>query len=176
MRIVSKLLIKIINKVLPPPEKMLRMYIKDGMICGENCRFFTRIPIGEPYLIQIKKNVTISTGVNLITHDNSAIKIYENATDFVGQIVIGNNCFIGSGSTILPGVILADNCIVAAGSVVTKSFLDKGSVIGGNPAKIIGSVEKIKEKNKEKVFNFTGHSSDEKKAMILGNKEKWIQK
>lgn len=40
------------------------------------------------------------------------------------------------GVTILPGVTIADNTVVAAGAVVTKSF-PAGSIIGGNPAKVI---------------------------------------
>lgn len=42
------------------------------------------------------------------------------------------------GVIILPGVTIADNTVVAAGAVVTKSF-PAGSIIGGNPAKVIKS-------------------------------------
>lgn len=42
----------------------------------------------------------------------------------------------GGGVTILPGVTIADNTVVAAGAVVAKSF-PAGSIIGGNPAKVI---------------------------------------
>lgn len=44
----------------------------------------------------------------------------------------------GWGVIILPGVTIADNTVVAAGAVVTKSF-PAGSIIGGNPAKVIKS-------------------------------------
>jgi serine acetyltransferase len=37
----------------------------------------------------------------------------------------------------MPGTILGNGCIVGAGAVVTKSFPD-GSIVAGNPAKIIG--------------------------------------
>lgn len=46
--------------------------------------------------------------------------------------------FGSGGGTILPGVTIADNTVVAAGAVVTKSF-PAGSIIGGNPAKVIKS-------------------------------------
>lgn len=49
---------------------------------------------------------------------------------------IGENCFIGGRSLILPGVEIGDNCVVGAGSVVTKSVPPR-SIVAGNPAKII---------------------------------------
>lgn len=35
-------------------------------------------------------------------------------------IVIGANCWLGAGVTVLPGVSIGDNCIIGAGSVITK--------------------------------------------------------
>lgn len=51
---------------------------------------------------------------------------------------IGANCFIGGRSLILPGIEIGDNCVIGAGSVVTKS-VPPGSVVAGNPARIIRS-------------------------------------
>lgn len=53
-------------------------------------------------------------------------------------VVIGKNCWIGTGATILPGVVIGDNCIIAAGAVVTRSFPADHLVIGGVPAKELG--------------------------------------
>lgn len=87
-------------------------------------------------MVTIGNNVTISAPVQLLTHDNSIIKMSKGeVTDTFGAISIGDNCFIGASTLILPGVTLADNVIVAAGSVVTKSFLESNIIIGGNPAK-----------------------------------------
>ena len=49
---------------------------------------------------------------------------------------IGDNCWIGAGAIICPGVTIGNNAVVGAGSVVTKSFGDN-VVIAGNPAKVI---------------------------------------
>ena len=54
---------------------------------------------------------------------------------------IGNDVFIGGRSIILKGVTLGDKVVVGAGSIVTKSF-SEGSIIAGNPAKLIGNVKK----------------------------------
>jgi acetyltransferase-like isoleucine patch superfamily enzyme len=53
------------------------------------------------------------------------------------QVQLGENCWIGERSVIMAD--LGRQCVVGAGSVVTKSFEDL-SIIGGNPAKILGQV------------------------------------
>lgn len=57
---------------------------------------------------------------------------------FKGDIVIGNDVWIGRESVILPGVQIGDGAIVAACSVVTKDVPAYG-VVGGNPARFIKS-------------------------------------
>lgn len=51
---------------------------------------------------------------------------------------IGADCWIGAKVTILDGAIIGDGSIIAAGAVVTQSFPAK-SIIGGVPAKVIGT-------------------------------------
>ena len=51
-------------------------------------------------------------------------------------VSIGARCFIGGGSTILPGVTIGDDCIVGAGAVVFQDAPPR-SIIGGNPARIV---------------------------------------
>ena len=53
------------------------------------------------------------------------------------NIEIGNNCYIGSATSFIPGTSVADNTIVGLGSVVTKNFHNKFAMIGGNPAIIL---------------------------------------
>jgi len=49
---------------------------------------------------------------------------------------IGEKCWIGMNSVILPGVTIGDNTVVGAGSVVIKSFPDGNCVIAGNRLKL----------------------------------------
>lgn len=60
-----------------------------------------------------------------------------NSIPKVNPIKIGKNCWIGTNSTILPGVELGDKTIVGANTVVTKSFPEGNVIIAGTPAKII---------------------------------------
>lgn len=56
-------------------------------------------------------------------------------------IKIGKNVWIGSRSTILPGVKVGDGSIVAAGSVVNKD-VPSNSIVAGIPAKVIKYIDK----------------------------------
>jgi acetyltransferase-like isoleucine patch superfamily enzyme len=64
-----------------------------------------------------------------------------------GDILIGNDVWIGFGSIILSGVEIGDGSIIGAGSVVSKD-VEPYSIYVGNPAKKIGQrfeIEKLKE-------------------------------
>ena len=114
-----------------------------GVKVGINCRIYTGKSFGsEPWLISIGNNVTITSGVVLLTHDGSLwlMNDEKGRRYMFRRVSIGNNVFIGVNSIIMPGVKIEDNVIVAAGSIVTKS-VPKGVIIAGNPAKIIGSYE-----------------------------------
>ncbi len=169
---------RLLERILPFIGKdamrfKIEKYRLRGAIIGESVRAFSPITSAEPYLLTVGDNVTIATGVKFITHDNSAIKIYENATDFVGSITIGNNVFIGACSILLPGITIADNCIIGAGSIVCRSCSTPGTVLAGNPAKPIGTVEKMQEKYKDYIFDFR---NKKRKSEILNNPNRWIKR
>lgn len=51
-------------------------------------------------------------------------------------ILIGDNCYIGTGASIMGPVKIGNNVTIAAGAVVVKDVPDN-AVVGGNPAKIL---------------------------------------
>ena len=119
---------KIVGKLLR--KQLIIRYLKlEGVNIEGKIYCYSDIVTTEAYLITIKNGTTISNDVQLVTHDNSVEKLHVGFSDLFGEIVIGEHCFIGARSIILPGVTLGDHCIVGSGSVVTKSF-PTGSVVG----------------------------------------------
>jgi virginiamycin A acetyltransferase len=115
-------------------------------------------PLSKDSLI-IGKFVQIAHGVRFITssanHKTSGFSTYPFMTfmmtpqttskDIVamfdesqnkGDIIVGNDVWIGIDATIMPGVKIGDGAIIGAKSVVTKT-VDPYTVVGGNPAKVI---------------------------------------
>jgi acetyltransferase-like isoleucine patch superfamily enzyme len=85
--------------------------------------------------IIIGKGSWIAPNVGLITSNHN---VYDLENHDIGKdITIGDECWIGMNSVILPGVTLGPKTTVGACSIVTKSFPDGNCVIAGNPAKLI---------------------------------------
>lgn len=137
---------KVKSKLFHSHEIMVDYYRRGGVKIGQHCLICSDVLTRESCLIEIGDETVISTDVSFVTHDNSAKLIFGNRGDLFGRIVIGSHCFIGERAIIMYGVSLGNNIIVASGSVVTKSFETPDIIIGGNPAKIIGSWENYKRK------------------------------
>lgn len=141
-----------------------------GMQIGERTYIFSdTLETAEPYLVTIGNDVMIADGVRFTTHDASASYYLPSSSDIFGRIQIGDHCFIGMGALILPGVTIAQDCIIGAGSVVSKSFMEPGSVIAGNPARKICTIEQLRDRNKAYALNTWGLSFQEKKAYLEKN-------
>jgi acetyltransferase-like isoleucine patch superfamily enzyme len=103
-----------------------------------------RMDIGEGTAISLsaKLDKTNPRGVHIGTYTVVTFGAAVLAHDYVNQrdrdVYIGNDCFIGAHSIILPGVTIGDNCIVSAASVVARN-VPAGSLVVGNPARIVES-------------------------------------
>lgn len=145
---------KVINQIFKFLRKKLENPInyskRIGVSIGENCKL-NGIPNwgSEPWLISLGDHTEISFDCVFITHDGATWcfrndEKYKNVIKF-GKIKIGNNCFIGARSMIMPGVTIGDNSIVAAGALVTKN-IPSGEVWGGVPAHFITTTEQYADK------------------------------
>jgi len=72
--------------------------------------------------------------------EESSIPPIQRRLQSKGDVVIGDNVWIGDKSTILAGVTIGDNVIVGANSVVTKD-IPSNTMVAGVPARIIKRLE-----------------------------------
>lgn len=91
--------------------------------------------------ITVGNYTLIAENVGIISANHD---IYDYRVHKKEEVIIGDYCWIGMNSVILPGVVLGNHTIVAAGSIVTKSFKEGYCIIAGNPAKIIKVLDKSK--------------------------------
>lgn len=130
MNLLKKLIIK--YKKSSNPIKYAKSI---GVTIGSECKLIGSPNWGsEPWLIKLGDHTEVSFGMTFITHDGAtwAFRNQEKYKDVIrfGKIVIGDNCFIGANSTILPGVEIGSNSIVGACSLVNKN-IPSGEVWGG---------------------------------------------
>jgi len=106
--------------------------IGKNVFFNTGCSFQDRggICIGNGSMLGM--NVTIATL-------NHGLSLEIRNTTYPSPVIIGENVWIGSNATILPGVTIGDNSVVAAGAVVTKN-VPKNVVVAGVPAKVLKEI------------------------------------
>ncbi|WVR07289.1 hypothetical protein IAU60_004330 [Kwoniella sp. DSM 27419] len=100
---------------------------------GANCTFLdvTQITIGTRTMLGPNCQL-LTPGHPVSPEQRNGLKGREWAT----PIVIGDDCWLGAGVTICPGVKIGHGSTIGAASVVTKDVPER-SVVVGNPAKVI---------------------------------------
>ena len=127
-----------------PLATRIRDWLREGVIAvrrqylmrvwkmeiGEGTAISTgaKLDLTNPRGIHIGTYSVVTFGAAILTHD------YVNKVN--RDVHIGDNCFIGAHSIVLPGVTIGDGCIVAAGSVVARN-VPAGSLVAGNPARVV---------------------------------------
>jgi len=114
----------------------------------------TEINFGEPYNIEIgsfcsiAQNVTIFTGGNHRTDWITTFPFGHKNQDIFnnfdgkghphskGNVIIGNDVWIGRGTHIMSGVTIGDGAVIAANSHVVNN-IPPYTIYGGNPARFI---------------------------------------
>lgn len=88
--------------------------------------------------VRIGARVSIAQNVNIMSNSgpNASPLMQQYFPLLQGPVDIGDDCWIGANSVIMPNVTLGEFCVIAANSFVKDSF-DSFSVIGGNPARLI---------------------------------------
>lgn len=163
--VVSMKLIRLFLYFILPPK----LFAKNiGVTLGHSCRIVSKRFGSEPYLIKMGNHVHITKGVEFVTHDGGVWVFRDEIPncDVFGEIVIGNNVYIGNNSVILPGIKIGDNCVIGANSLVSKS-IPSNSVVAGNPIRFIKTLKEYETKIMKYNINSKGLSYGNKKSFIL---------
>lgn len=128
--------------------------MKDSVLLAPNATVVGDVALGKDVNIWYGAvlrgdagKISIGDGTNIqdccVVHEQTQVGAY--CTVGHGAILhgctVGNGCLIGMGAIVLNGAVLGDRCLVGAGAVVTgKMNAPEGSLLLGNPAKIVRSL------------------------------------
>ena len=150
----SRFFLKLFFMAIPSSKGRVRFIRKHQLFdqFGENVLWQPHVLPSDTKCIRIHNNVKVSADVHFVTHD-VFYDMYAHMEEGdwhqnLGCIEVMDNVCIGQDVTILPGVRIGPEAIVAAGSVVTKDVAP-GTIVGGNPARVIGSFKELMEKQRE---------------------------
>lgn len=103
----------------------------EHVFVNANCTFL------DGAYITIGAHTLVGPDVKIYTphHPMDFVK-RRGSKEYAYPVTIGEDCWIGGGSIICPGVTIGNRCVIGAGSVVTKD-IESDSVAVGNPAHII---------------------------------------
>lgn len=111
---------------------LVRLYYNHfwGTHIGEGTRISLTAKIDKTYPngVRIGRFSAVTFRSSVMTHD------FVNGVHL--DTTIGDYCFIGAHSVIMPGVTIGDHCIIGAGSVVLRD-VPANSLAFGNPARVI---------------------------------------
>ncbi|CAL8123857.1 unnamed protein product [Orchesella dallaii] len=139
---------EILRQLLNPDCRQNKIYIEPDFRCdygvnisiGDNfqsnfnCVFLdcARITVGDNCLFG--PNVQLYAGTHHV--DSLTRQANDDYIETAYPIKIGDNCWLGGMTVVLPGVTIGNNVVVGTGSVVTKDVPDD-CVVAGNPARVI---------------------------------------
>lgn len=129
------------------------------------CDYGYNISVGDYFYanhnLVIQDGTSVTFGDNVFIAPNCCFTTAEHPVDpdlrkagveIAKPIKIGNNVWIGAGSTVLAGVEIGDNAVIGAGSVVNKS-IPANVVAVGVPCKV---VKQITEAEKTRYPTYQG--------------------
>lgn len=131
----------------------VQIFSKKNLNMNDNCWIGSHCLIDASGGLTIEEGVQISSLNAILTHSSHiSIRLLGKSflktelNDRIGYLSdavhIGYYSFIGSGAIILPGTKIGKGCVIGAGSVVKGNIPDY-SIVVGNPAKVVGTVDKF---------------------------------
>ena len=118
---------------------ILKGYHRNLMEIGDNTWIGQAVFLHSAGGLRIGRNVGIGPHARIITsrHEECGPETPVIACPVVfGEVVLEDDCDIGVGATLLPGVTVGRGAIVGAGAVVTGN-VEPYTVVAGSPAKLL---------------------------------------
>ncbi len=132
-------------------------HIQTGSIIGTNCSIGQNVNIANNVKIgnnvKIQNNVSVYEGVELedyvfcgpsMVFTNIKLprsEFPQRGSKYYLKTLVKKSASIGANATIVCGVTIGEYAIIGAGAVVTKD-IPPYSLVVGNPARIVGKVDK----------------------------------
>jgi maltose O-acetyltransferase len=101
------------------------------------------VAIAEHTSITIGKRCFVGANVEILDSDFHGLKVSERATSNSQKakpVVLGDDVFIGSNVKIMKGVVIGNGSAIANSAIVVRD-VPPGVVAGGNPAKVLRTIE-----------------------------------
>ncbi len=106
---------------------------------GCNVRLHSNVFV--PEFCHLEDNCWIGPGVALT---NAKYPASPDVKRNLKGVRVKKGAIVGAGAVILPGIIIGEGALVGAGSVVT-SDVQPGVVVAGNPARVIGETQQLRD-------------------------------
>jgi maltose O-acetyltransferase len=104
---------------------------------GDNVYFNFNCTVLDVAKVIIGSNVLIGPNVQIYTAGHPIdFRRRRRGLEFGKSITIGNDVWIGGGAILCPGIRIGEKSVIGGGAVVTKN-VPSGTVVGGNPARIL---------------------------------------
>jgi len=107
-----------------------------NITCGNNVYFNVNCVVLDVMPVTIGSNVFCAPGVQIYTASHPLNAEFRRSKENGEPVTIGDDCWIGGGAVICPGVTIGSGCVIGAGAVVTKN-IPANSLAVGNPARVI---------------------------------------
>ncbi|KAI1255366.1 hypothetical protein MGN70_003431 [Eutypa lata] len=103
-----------------------------------NIDYGSNVIIGDNFYSNFKVLFGPFVSIFAATHETE-VQSRREGIEYAKPVTIGDDCWIGGNTTIMPGVTIGKGCTIGASSVVTKDIPDF-SVAMGSPARVVKKV------------------------------------
>ena len=140
-RLIRRIILsKCYNSFLLPSSIRIKMLRLVGVNIGDNCFIGQFVFFDDlyPRNIFIGNNTIITSGTKILTHFYNP----ENKSFEIGEVHIGDNCFIGMNTLITKPITIGNNVTIGGGSVITKDIPDN-RICAGVPCRPIKNINLV---------------------------------